>query len=278
MKKLLSLLLIVLLLTSSLQVASADVYKGDIVKFYGDMCALSTAKEWGEDEFNRTYFSAAAFMDLMNFINDEAEFRAFGSTVIYAAENDILGFAYNTDTIMAIFGGSEVMAMVAYLPEYNALQYRFVSLDEITDDMMLPSAQMIVESEGYKFFQLNSSLFNGCLGVLGEMFPAGSSASTDVEDTSVPSVSPAAAEDTAVPAESSPVPVEGTTVTVTADRLSLRNANGSAITSIAKGASFIITGYDASVGMFTAEYDGMTGYVKGTGLNIPQNELLNLFQ
>lgn len=265
MKKLLSLLLIVLLLTSSLSIASANVYEGNIVKIYGNMCALASAKDWGEDEVNRTYFSAAAFMDLMNFINDEAEFRAFGSTVIYAAENDILGFAYNTDTIMAIFGGSEVMAMVAYLPEYNALQYQFVSLGEITDDMMLPSAQMIVENEGYKFYQLDSRLFNGCLSVLDEMFPVDSSAST-------------AAEDTAVSSNSSPVSAAGTTVTVTSDYLSLRNANGSTITTVAKGKSLIITGYDVSVGMFTADYEGMSGYVKGTGLNIPQNELLNLFQ
>ena len=273
MKKLLSLLLIVLLLTASLQMASADV-EGDIVKFYGTMCELTTAKAWGEDQFNRTYFSAAVFMDVMHAINDENEFRLFGEACINAIENDQAGFAYNeaTDTLKAIFCGPEVTLIVSYHLATNILQYEFLG-----GYMTLERIQMIVESDGFSYYHLSSSLLNGCVGVLNEMFPTGSAASAIAENTSAPSDSPAAKEDAPV-SSAGTTAAEGVSVTVTSDYLSLRNANGSTIKTIAKGASFVITGYDASVGMFTAVHEGTTGYAKGTGLNISKNELLNHFQ
>lgn len=58
----------------------------------------------------------------------------------------------------------------------------------------------------------------------------------------------------------------------------LRNSDGSAIINIGRGQSFNITGYDYNCGMFTAEYNGWTGYVKGTGLSLSWDELFNLYK
>ena len=60
--------------------------------------------------------------------------------------------------------------------------------------------------------------------------------------------------------------------------LYLRNSNGTVIASTKKGDNIEILGYDVSSGMFIAEFGGHTGFIKGTGLNISKNELLEYFK
>ena len=67
-------------------------------------------------------------------------------------------------------------------------------------------------------------------------------------------------------------------VKATSSSVYLRNRSGAAITLIKAGKSFYITGYDSAIGMFTATYDGWEGYLKGSGLNISKEELLDYFQ
>lgn len=72
--------------------------------------------------------------------------------------------------------------------------------------------------------------------------------------------------------------LESVEVKATSSSVYLRDRNGSAITLIKAGKPFYITGYDSVSGMFTATYDGWEGYLKGSGLNISKNELLDYFQ
>lgn len=71
--------------------------------------------------------------------------------------------------------------------------------------------------------------------------------------------------------------MEYVTVTITADSVYLRNANGGALALMPKGATLDITGYDYSCNMFTATYGGVSGYVKGAGFNVSQSELYGYF-
>lgn len=68
------------------------------------------------------------------------------------------------------------------------------------------------------------------------------------------------------------------TVKVTADSVYMRDSDGNAIASLPKGASIEITGYDYSCGMFTATYGNKSGYVKGAGFSVSQDELYNYFR
>ena len=60
--------------------------------------------------------------------------------------------------------------------------------------------------------------------------------------------------------------------------LYLRNQNGSVITATKKGDTVEVLGYDPSSGMFNVEVGGISGYIKGTGLNISRDELLKYFK
>jgi len=67
-------------------------------------------------------------------------------------------------------------------------------------------------------------------------------------------------------------------VTVVENNCYLRNSRGSAKTGINKGSSITITGYDAVTGMFFAEFNGESGYVKGTGLSMSKSEIKQHFE
>lgn len=67
-------------------------------------------------------------------------------------------------------------------------------------------------------------------------------------------------------------------VTITASSAFLRDANGKAIRLMVQGETFTITGYDPSCEMFTAIHGKTEGYVKGTGLSVSKDELLEVFQ
>ena len=72
--------------------------------------------------------------------------------------------------------------------------------------------------------------------------------------------------------------MECITVTVTGVSVSLRDANGIPIASLAQGAMLDITGYDYSCNLFTATYGDLSGYVKGLGLSVSQDELYSYFK
>lgn len=66
-------------------------------------------------------------------------------------------------------------------------------------------------------------------------------------------------------------------VTAKSPSVSLRNSNGAYQSTIPQGKTFTITDYNTQYGMFEAEYNGETGYVKGTGLSISYDELYDSF-
>lgn len=73
-------------------------------------------------------------------------------------------------------------------------------------------------------------------------------------------------------------PSKGVLATVTAQQVSLRKADGAFISTLPVGAEVLIIGYDAAADMFMVEYDGTSGYLKGAGLSVSRDELLNSFR
>ena len=69
---------------------------------------------------------------------------------------------------------------------------------------------------------------------------------------------------------------EGISVRTAVDNVYIRNQNGSIITSVPQGGVVEVTGYSASLDMFSASYGGKAGYIKGIGLTVPRDELINL--
>lgn len=73
-------------------------------------------------------------------------------------------------------------------------------------------------------------------------------------------------------------PSKGVTAKVTAQQVSLRKADGSFISTLPVGAEILVIGYDKSADMFMVEYNGTNGYIKGAGLSVSRDELLNTFK
>ena len=73
-------------------------------------------------------------------------------------------------------------------------------------------------------------------------------------------------------------PSKGVLATVTAQQVSLRKADGAFISTLPVGAEVLIIGYDAAADMFMVEYNGTSGYLKGAGLSVSRDELLNSFR
>ena len=69
---------------------------------------------------------------------------------------------------------------------------------------------------------------------------------------------------------------ESISVRTAVDNVYIRNQNGSIITSVPQGGVVEVTGYSASLDMFSASYGGKTGYIKGTGLTVSRDELMKL--
>jgi len=79
-------------------------------------------------------------------------------------------------------------------------------------------------------------------------------------------------------AASAPKSAPSLTLKVTANDCYLRYSWGSAKVGMTKGASVTITGYDAAADMFSAVYNGESGYVKGTGLSMTRYAIKQHFE
>ena len=63
------------------------------------------------------------------------------------------------------------------------------------------------------------------------------------------------------------------TATVKEQGVRLRTSSGQAISEIPVGARITVNGYNSKLDMFSVTYNGKTGYIKGTGLDITKAQL-----
>lgn len=152
MKKLLSLTLVILLLTSPLSLASSsESHSGYLLKMIG-----CTASEWEEESGTRALFTVCALMDLLMATNDieDAKITEIAS---YAATNDGIAFARNASIVMAVFGGEEDVLMIAYQPASNEFTYMFFeSAADYSMSLKLSMVKQVIEEDNGSFYEVSS--------------------------------------------------------------------------------------------------------------------------